>query len=92
MRAAAAAWVVLAAGVTGAGAIQLLAGDEIAARATALGLTAVLLGANAAGRRHPRWMAIADTEIGSKPFLKPTPGANRVRRGSGTPTIRLGVR
>ena len=59
MRATAAAWIVLAAGASGQVALEFLAGDGLAARATALGLIVVLLGANAAGRRCPSWLSIA---------------------------------
>jgi hypothetical protein len=59
MRGVAAAWGALAAGASGQVAVELLAGDGLAARATALGLTAVLLGANATDRFHPQWMSIA---------------------------------
>ncbi|AVT33653.1 hypothetical protein C6361_34130 [Plantactinospora sp. BC1] len=59
MRAEAAAWGVLATGASGQVAVEILAGDGVAARATALSLTVVLLGANAAGRRHPQWISIA---------------------------------
>ena len=59
MRAVAAAWGILAAGVSGQVAVELLTDDGIAARATALGLTAVLLGMNRTGRLYPHWIPFA---------------------------------
>jgi len=59
MRVAIAAWGVLAAGASGQAAIEFLAGGGLAARTTALGLTAVLMATNGTRRRYPQWIPIA---------------------------------
>jgi hypothetical protein len=59
VRAPTAAWGVFATGGSAQAAVELLASDRLAARATAVGLIAVLLGANTAAHFHPRWMPIA---------------------------------